>query len=203
MGLRHSMLLVQNNGGAISVDQIAARPVALLLSGPAAGVGALALLRSRDRLRQPDLHGDRRHELRRDRDEQGDHRVTDHFEIGGYHLALPSVEIHSVGAGGGTIAGVDDAGMLFVGPQGAGAKPGPAAYGLGGDDPTITDAQIVLGRLTAGPVCRRRGDARSRSLRPRPSSSGSPSRSAISVEDAAAGMLELLDQKPAACGAAA
>ena len=59
--------------------------------------------------------------------------------------------IHTVGAGGGTIAGADAAGLLFAGPRGAGAVPGPAAYGRGGEEPTVTDAQLVLGRLAPGP----------------------------------------------------
>ena len=65
--------------------------------------------------------------------------------IDGYHLTTPSVEIHTVGAGGGAIAWVDGAGLLHVGPQGAGARPGPAAYGLGGENPTVTDAQPPAG----------------------------------------------------------
>ena len=194
MGLRHSMLLVQNNGGAISVDQIAAKPVALLLSGPAAAVGALAhygRASGSDDLISMEIGGTSCDVILMNR---GTVDVTDHFQVAGHHLALPSVEVHSVGAGGGTIAGVDGAGMLFVGPQGAGANPGPAAYGLGGDDPTITDAQIVLGRLRPGPFANGAVtlDAqlatkaiKHRVARPL----------GISVEDAAAGMLELLDQR--------
>jgi N-methylhydantoinase A len=60
---------------------------------------------------------------------------------------VPAIDIHTVGAGGGTIAGVDGAGMLFVGPRGAGANPGPACYGRGGEQPTVTDAQVVLGKM--------------------------------------------------------
>src|SRR5262249_25444848 len=129
-----------------SVDQIAAKPVALLLSGPAAAVGALAhcgRASGSDDLISMEIGGTSCDVILMNR---GTVDVTDHFRVAGHHLALPSVEVPSVGAGGG-----DGAGMLFVGPQGAGANPGPAAYGLGGDDPTITDAQIVLGRLRPGP----------------------------------------------------
>src|SRR6185369_377941 len=70
--------------------------------------------------------------------------------IAGYHVSIPAIDIHTIGAGGGTIAGVDAAGMLYVGPAGAGANPGPACYGLGGSEPTVTDAQLVLGRLRPG-----------------------------------------------------
>ena len=83
---------------------------------------------------------------------KGEVPVADELIIDGYHLTTPSVEIHTVGAGGGTIAWVDPAGLLHVGPQGAGARPGPAAYGLGGEQPTVTDAQLVLGRLRPGPL---------------------------------------------------
>jgi N-methylhydantoinase A len=72
------------------------------------------------------------------------------FRIGGDVIALPAVDIHTIALGGGTIAGVDEAGLLFVGPHGAGARPGPAAFGLGGREPTVTDAHVVLGRLRSG-----------------------------------------------------
>jgi N-methylhydantoinase A len=81
----------------------------------------------------------------------GDVPVTEDLVVGGYHLATPSVAVHTIGAGGGTIAHVDDGGLLVVGPAGAGADPGPAAYGRGGSLPTVTDAQLVLGRLQPGP----------------------------------------------------
>jgi N-methylhydantoinase A len=77
--------------------------------------------------------------------------VVDGLEVGGYHLDVPAVDVHTVGAGGGTIARVDAAGFLCVGPDGAGADPGPAGYGRGGELPTATDAHLVLGRLRPGP----------------------------------------------------
>ena len=113
--------------------------------------GRPRLLRGRDRVRRPHHHGDRRHLVRRHaaRGRAG----RGHRSTGGRRLrpGSASVDIHTVGAGGGTIAGADAAGLLFAGPRGAGAMPGPAAYGRGGEEPTVTDAQLVLGRLAPGP----------------------------------------------------
>lgn len=150
-GLRAPLLLVQSNGGAMSLDQVADRPVNLVLSGPAAGVGALNLYKDRigsDDLILMEIGGTSCDVTLMS---AGEVAVSESLDIAGYHLATPAVEIHTVGAGGGTIAGVDEAGMLFVGPRGAGAAPGPACYGLGGRDPTVTDAELLLGRLRPGP----------------------------------------------------
>jgi N-methylhydantoinase A len=80
----------------------------------------------------------------------GEIAMVDQLAISDYHLTLPSVDIHSISGGGGTIAAVDSGGLLGVGPHGAGARPGPACYGFGGQDPTVTDAHLVLGRMRAG-----------------------------------------------------
>ena len=193
LGLPRSLLLLQSNGGAVSVDQVAARPVMLVLSGPAAGVGALkgcAAPGEPANLISMEIGGTSCDVMVM---AKGDVPVTDELVIDGYHLTTPSVEIHTVGAGGGTIAWVDDAGLLHVGPQGAGARPGPAAYGLGGENPTVTDAQLVLGRmrhgaLAGGAVTLDAGLARkaveSKLAKPL----------GLSVEDAAAGMIRLLEQ---------
>ena len=192
-GLPRSLLLLQSNGGAVSVDQVAARPVMLVLSGPAAGVGALkgcAAPGEKANLISMEIGGTSCDVMVMAR---GDVAVTDALTIDGYHLTTPSVEIHTVGAGGGTIAWVDDAGLLHVGPQGAGARPGPAAYGLGGENPTVTDAQLVLGRLRPGPLA---GGAVT--LDAKLARQAIESRLAkplgLSVEDAAAGVIRLLEQ---------
>ena len=157
-GLPRPILLVQSNGGAISVDLVAPRPVNLLLSGPAAAVGALDHYRraidaaagqadEAGNLISMEIGGTSCDVLLM---ADGIVATRDELSIAGYHVSTPSIDIHTIGAGGGTIAGVDAAGMLVVGPQGAGADPGPACYGRGGSDPTVTDAQLVLGRLRAG-----------------------------------------------------
>lgn len=150
LGLKQPLLLVKNNGGTASVDEVLRKPVALTLSGPAAGIGALeyigASLGTRD-LISVEVGGTSCDVLLMS---GGRVNVTDTLSIGDYDVLIPSVEVHTVGAGGGTIARVDGAGVLHVGPQGAGARPGPACYGLGGEDPTVTDAQLYLGRLHPG-----------------------------------------------------
>jgi N-methylhydantoinase A len=151
LGMPHSMLLIQNNGGAVSVEQLALKPATLLLSGPAAGVGALEFHRraaGTDDLISMEIGGTSCDVILMS---GGRVDVSDSIRVGGYDLSVPSVDIFTIGAGGGTIAGVDAAGLLFAGPAGAGADPGPAAYDLGGTEPTVTDAQLVLGRLRPGP----------------------------------------------------
>src|SRR5262249_9650038 len=75
--------------------------------------------------------------------------ITNEARIGPYPVAIPMADIHTIAAGGGSIAFLDGAGALHVGPRSAGAKPGPACYGLGGGEPTVTDANVGLGRLPA------------------------------------------------------
>ena len=148
LGLQRPLLLIQSNGGAISVDQVAERPVTLLLSGPAAGVGALDFysraIGSTD-LISMEIGGTSCDVLLMSK---GKVAFTDTLSIGGYDVVTRSVDVHTVGAGGGAIASVRE-GMLAVGPRGAGARPGPACYGHGGTNATVTDAQVVLGRLRA------------------------------------------------------
>ena len=193
LGLRKRMLLIQNNGGAASVEQVASKPVTLLLSGPAAGVGALTSYSraiGSDDLISMEIGGTSCDAMLM---AGGQVAVTDEFQIAGYHLALPSIDIHTIGAGGGTIAGVDGAGLMYAGPAGAGAVPGPAAYGIGGTEPTVTDAQLVLGRLRPGPYAGgsvtlhldRARDAMDRVL-------ATPL--GIDVESAAAGIIRLVEQ---------
>jgi len=193
LGLPRSLLLLQSNGGAVSVEQVAARPVMLVLSGPAAGVGALkgcAAPGQSANLISMEIGGTSCDVMVMAR---GDVPVTDELVIDGYHLTTPSVEIHTVGAGGGTIAWVDDAGLLHVGPQGAGARPGPAAYGLGGENPTVTDAQLVLGRLRPGPLA---GGAVTldAALARKAVETKLAKPLGLPVEEAAAGVIRLLEQ---------
>jgi N-methylhydantoinase A len=194
LGLPVPLLLIQNNGGAISIDEIADRPAALLLSGPAAGVGALSYygqgIGSHD-LVSMEIGGTSCDVILMT---GGQVAFSDRLDIGGYTCVLPSVEVHTIGAGGGTIAHVDSAGMLHVGPQGASSRPGPACYGLGGEAPTITDAQVVLGRVKPGPMAGGAVVIRPElAVKAIETAIAKPLR--LSVEDAAAGIIRLMDQK--------
>lgn len=192
-GLRTPLLVVQSNGGSLTVERVRERPAALLLSGPAAGVGALGLCG--EALGTSDLLSMEIGGTSCDVTllSKGGAEIASEFDLGGYHVALPSVDIHSIGAGGGTIAAVDASGMLFVGPRGAGADPGPASYGRGGTDATVTDAQLVLGRLTPGPIAGGRSldlalartSIKERIAKPL----------ALSVDEAAAGILALIEEQ--------
>lgn len=151
LGLKSGLLMIQSNGGAISFREIAERPAQLVLSGPAAGIGALqyyAMDAGSANLAAIEVGG-----TSCDVTFMNDNKVVmaDSIDVGGYHVSIPTVDIHTVGAGGGTIAWVDQGGLLHAGPEGAGARPGPASYDIGGDLPTVTDAQLVLGRLKPGP----------------------------------------------------
>lgn len=193
LGLARPILLLQSNGGAISVHQISNKAVNLVLSGPAAGVGALNLFESyaeSDNLISMEIGGTSCDVMLMS---QGVVSVSDELKIDGYHIATPSVDIHTVGAGGGTIAWIDDAGLLHVGPHGAGADPGPACYGLGGLQPTVTDAHMVLGRLRPGSYAGGSVDL-DLSLAIEVVQAKIASLLNISLEDAAIGIIKLLEQ---------
>ncbi|WP_457652560.1 hydantoinase/oxoprolinase family protein [Rhodocaloribacter sp.] len=141
--------VMQSNGGAIGLRQAAAQAARLVLSGPAGGVvGAFALARQALNTETPaiitfDMGGTSTDVALC----PGAMPHTSESVIAGLPLRLPTIDIHTVGAGGGSIAHVDAGGVLRVGPESAGADPGPVCYGRGGERPTVTDANLVLGRL--------------------------------------------------------
>lgn len=194
LGLASPLLLVQSNGGTISLDELGERPVTLLLSGPASGVGALDHYRTAigsDDLVSMEIGGTSCDVILMSR---GDVSFTDLLDIAGYKCVTPAVEVHTIGAGGGTIAHVDAAGMLHIGPHGAGADPGPACYGLGGQDATVTDAQVVLGRLRPGAYAD--GAVRmDRDLACAAIERAIAAPLSVSIERAASGIVALMDQK--------
>jgi N-methylhydantoinase A len=149
-GLRTPCLLMQSNGGLVTIQEVARNPACLLLSGPSGGVGALRWLAAavnKDNLITMEMGGTSCDLILMHGGQVG---RTDQLEVAGCHIRIPSVDIHTVSAGGGSIARVDAGGVMTLGPDGAGSDPGPAAYGRGGEQATDTDAQVVLGRLPAG-----------------------------------------------------
>ena len=152
-GFAGQLMIMQSNGGIMTTNYLAQRAACALLSGPAAGVTAavhLGSLTGFEDLITVDMGGTsydaclikgRQPSLK-----------TDAW-LARYRVGLPMIDIHSIGAGGGSIAWVDPAGALKVGPRSAGADPGPACYGLGGREPTVTDADLVLGYVNPDYFC--------------------------------------------------
>lgn len=142
-----ALRIMQSNGGSISAAEARRNAVRCILSGPAGGVvGARTVAQQADfeRLITFDMGGTSTDVSLYDREP----RVTAESAVGGYPLRIPILDIHTVGSGGGSIGAVDAGGALRVGPTSAGADPGPACYGRG-LIPTVTDANLVLGRLAA------------------------------------------------------
>jgi len=138
--------VMQSAGTTIAAGQAADQAVRLLLSGPAGGLAAARSIATQvadPRLMSFDMGGTSTDVALFN----GEIPLTQQCRIGAWPLSVPSVDIHTIGAGGGSIARVDRAGMLLVGPESAGASPGPVCYGQGGDQATVTDANLVLGRL--------------------------------------------------------
>jgi N-methylhydantoinase A len=139
---------MQGNGGTMSVDVAARHAVSTLMSGPAAGVKAAAytaLAAGHRHIISCDMGGTS-FDVGVIRD--GRPALTADKELGyGLPVRVPMIDIHTIGAGGGSIARVNSAGILQVGPESAGADPGSICYGRGGEEPTITDANLLLGRL--------------------------------------------------------
>lgn len=139
--------IMQSSGGVVPLDDAAGSAAPLLFSGPAAGVtGAVYAARQsgEDELITFDMGGTSTDVALVS---AGEVATAAGHEIGGLPVALPMMDIHTIGAGGGSIAWVDAGGALRVGPESAGSAPGPAAYGLGGERPTVTDANLCLGYL--------------------------------------------------------
>jgi len=143
---RHaSVFVMQSSGGITALNSAARYPVRTLLSGPAGGIVGAAEMAKRSgfvRVISLDMGGTSTDVALVDREPQ----PSSQSEIAGLPLGVPMLDIHTVGAGGGSIARFDAGGALRVGPESAGADPGPVCYGRGGQ-PTVTDANLLLGRL--------------------------------------------------------
>lgn len=147
LGLGVDPEIMSSNGGSWPFEQMARLPINSMLSGPAGGViGAVSLAEKLDidNLITYDMGGTSTDTcLVRDRQ----YPLASEGHIGGLPNRVAQIEINTVGAGGGSLAYLDEGGFLNVGPRSAGAVPGPACYGRGGDEPTVTDANVVLGRF--------------------------------------------------------
>ena len=159
-GIGGRLMVMQSSGGILDADAVAENPARIVECGPAAGVVGAQHFAARagfDNLITLDMGGTT---AKASLIEQGRVTFAEEYEVGGgmssrsalmggggYALKLPVIDISEVGAGGGSIAWLDKAGSLKVGPQSAGAVPGPACYDAGSDEPTVTDANVVLGYL--------------------------------------------------------
>ena len=161
-GVLGELLVMQSGGGVLTFDAAIERPVFMVESGPAAGVIAASNLGKtlgHDNVISFDMGGTT---AKVGLIEDGIPRVTKEYEVGGtaattqhgsrgsgYPIRTPVIDLVEIGAGGGSIAWIDSGGILRVGPHSAGADPGPICYGQGGTEPTITDANLVLGRISS------------------------------------------------------
>jgi N-methylhydantoinase A len=192
-GFAADLHVMCSNGGVATPATVAKTPVSTLLSGPAAGVlgGAWSgALSGHDRLITFDVGGTSA-DIGIVIDGRFAEATARDTWIGGYPLLAPMIDIHTIGAGGGSIAYVDSAGAFRVGPRSAGADPGPAAYGQGGVEPTVTDANLVLGRLDAdnflGGAMRLDPAAARRAI------AGLAKRLGLGLEEAAEGILTIVN----------
>jgi N-methylhydantoinase A len=190
------LLVMRSNGGSVTTAGVREKPVAMVRSGPAGGVIASVHVGREtgfDNLILADMGGT---SFDTGLIRAGEPALTTQAELEwGIPIAVPMVDVRSVGAGGGSIAWIDPAGILRVGPESAGASPGPACYGQGGERPTVTDANLVLGRLSddlplAGDVALRR-DLAEQAIAPLAAALDR------SVEDLALGIVEIADSNMA------
>ncbi len=146
-GLADTVAVMRSSGGLISGSDAAALPASILLSGPAGGAVAAAAIGTalgRDHIIAFDMGGTSTDVCRI---QNGRPEISYERAVAGYPCRMPSAAIHTVGAGGGSVGWIDPGGSLRVGPRSAGAEPGPACYGRGGNETTATDANVVLGRI--------------------------------------------------------
>ncbi|AGN01902.1 N-methylhydantoinase A/acetone carboxylase, beta subunit [Salinarchaeum sp. Harcht-Bsk1] len=188
-GCEAPLEIMTSGGGLVGTEHARDRPVETLLSGPAAGVQGAAYvagLRDTDDAITMDMGGT---SCDVSLITGGEPTVTTERTVGDYAVAVPAVDVHTIGAGGGSIAWLDDGGALRVGPRSAGAEPGPVCYGRGGAAPTVTDAQLLLGRLDPGSLIVEDGADRGAVEEAMRSHVAGPMDS--SVEAAARGVLEV------------
>jgi N-methylhydantoinase A len=192
LGVSKNFLIMKSNGGVEDYRAAAAKPVDLLVSGPVGGVLSAMFfgrLTGRPNLISMDMGG-----TSFDVSLIADGRVkqTTEFEIEwGLPVYTPMIDVKTIGAGGGSIAWIDKGGLLRVGPESAGSNPGPACYGRGGTLPTVTDANLALGRLN--PAYMLGGELRLDVEAARGAMRGLAEQLGIEVEEVASAIVELVD----------
>ena len=190
------LFLLDSCGGVMTPDEAGRAPVRLLLSGPSGGVTAakhMGRLCGHENIISFDMGGTSTDVAVIAAGEASRRRET---VADKYHLLLPMLDVRAIGAGGGSIAGVEQGGYIYVGPESAGAEPGPACYGRGGERPTVTDADVVLGIIDpdgflGGTLTLDRGKARE-AIRVHVADPLS-----LTVEEAAAGIKRIVDARMA------
>jgi N-methylhydantoinase A len=191
-GLAGTVSVMRSSGGLIDGDEAARLPASILLSGPAGGAVAASAFGSAlgfDRVIAFDMGGTSTDVCRI---ENGRPEVAYERAVDGYACRMPSVAINTVGAGGGSIGWVDPGGALRVGPQSAGANPGPTCYGRGGTEATVTDADVVLGRISSDAALG--GRLRLDAAAARPALDDLGERIGLDASAAALGMVEVVEE---------
>lgn len=204
-GFGGSVLMMLSNGGVVSADDAARGPIRLVESGPAAGALAgswFARRMGEERLLCFDMGGTTAKACLID---HGEPELTNTFEVArayrfkkgsGFPCSVPSVDLVEIGAGGGSLARMDQFGLLKVGPDSAGADPGPASYGRGGGTPAVTDSDLLLGLLDAGAFLG--GDMPLDTAAADAAMGGVAESLGLSLVDTAAGVHEVVNQNMAA-----
>ena len=204
-GFGGSVLMMLSNGGVVSADDAARAPIRLVESGPAAGALAGSWFARRlgeDRLLCFDMGGTTAKSCLI---EHGQPELTNTFEVAriyrfkkgsGFPVSVPSVDLVEIGAGGGSLARIDELGLLKVGPESAGADPGPASYARGGTKPAVTDSDLALGMLDASFFLG--GDMPLDTSAATSALQSVADRVGLDAHDTAAGIQELVDQNMAA-----
>lgn len=186
-----SLQVMQSSGETMSASLAAQSAVNLLLSGPAGGLTAIAYLAQqlgKSKFLSFDMGGTSTDVALLD----GKIRTSNESSISNYPIAVPMVDMETIGAGGGSIAYVDSGGMLQLGPRSAGADPGPACYDRGGLEPTVSDANLVLGRLQSDSALA--GDLNLNLERARESIEPLARRIELSIEETALGIIDIANE---------
>lgn len=190
-----NITVMQSAGGTIDARLAGSEAVNMLLSGPAGGLSGArytAAASGHSKLLTFDMGGTSTDVALLNSRPNEELKLTNEGKIGRYPVAVPMVDMHTIGAGGGSIAYIDEGGLLQVGPESAGAAPGPACYGKGGTRPTVTDANLVLGRLQPDAFLGGKMKLDVAAARTAVATVANPMK--LSIEEAAEGIIEIVNE---------